>query len=37
MTSAAETLLQSYYTAVRLARSSGLGGSDVPVSGIATL
>ncbi|RUS87697.1 hypothetical protein EGW08_004538 [Elysia chlorotica] len=37
MMPAAETLLQSYYTAVRVARSSGLGGSDVPVSGLATL
>ena len=37
MTSSAETLIQSYYTATRVARSSGLGGSDVSVSGMATL
>ncbi|GFO09409.1 mcm domain-containing protein 2 [Plakobranchus ocellatus] len=37
MTSAGETLIQSYYTAVRVARSSGLSGSDVPGSAIATL
>ncbi|CAG5130706.1 unnamed protein product [Candidula unifasciata] len=37
MSSEAESLIQSYYTASRTARSSGLCGSDVPPSALFTL
>lgn len=33
----AESLIQSYYTASRTARSTGLCGSDVPPSALFTL